>query len=693
MDPPLWIAEHQRLSGLSGVWEPTQVLNEWSSWAYSLLSYENDPPCFQAFTSQGAAPIGAGPNSVPEVLRGQISVLMAYAPQIDENTDAEGWLYASCPSRMLVPRCAGRATKRSGDKFRRRWWQRGGIAPPALLTSPRGRAVGATVGAARGWKVLESFHASLDSVVGGRSLTRIPLDPYAYIRRASLAAARYEELVRRLPPWKDDVLALELCVASIYMRAAYGYTARAGMFDTVTSGAMVFSVHKATFDVGEHACDASSMRAFLDMTGLERQDVVCAMWKDGGPFRPAYAVCRDRQLRWLLVSIRGTISMRDMLTDAAARSVLFQEGRAHEGFLLSARWLLGELRETLRQELQRSPGYRLVLCGHSMGGSVAALAAAQLRAQDAWAVDAGCVAFGVGTPGSVSRCIAERLAREGVVFTVVCGQDWAPRYSLTNMNELIDNLCELGVMRTVSRKMAGNDVPAVPVLDPIEEQLTPGAILQIDVNAPRPRILAAFPQDYRHAMSTTPDVGAHIPLSAIEGLLRGCVDLLIERQRQVSEASFDFISGPSESASPLLSSSEDPRFASAPSAGEACSATAAQFVDSEFSISFPPAGCAPRSSARDEYPAVEGTSQSSASSAGDLRSRGEIELAPHGVPDVCEETRLKAVLSALRRIALDHENIYEAIPGLPAEQDTARRDVWDIFSKLKGFQKMQGPQA
>ncbi|CAJ1326828.1 unnamed protein product [Effrenium voratum] len=196
---------------------------------------------------------------------------------------------------------------------------------------------------------------------------------------------------------------------------------------------------------------------------------------------------------------------------------------AHEGFVKTAEKLLQEIEERLREEMESHPGYHLVFCGHSMGGAVSAMCAAILRDKASlqthtWARE--CRAMTIGTPASMSRNLGERLAAESAVYTVVNGQDWSPRASLSSGKELLDDLCELSVARTVVRLATG---AAFRLKDeePAEvEQLPPGRILQI-VPGKDTHLLKAQVTDYRHSFPAWPDVASHIPLAYVEGLASG----------------------------------------------------------------------------------------------------------------------------------------------------------------------------
>ena len=163
--------------------------------------------------------------------------------------------------------------------------------------------------------------------------------------------------------------------------------------------------------------------------------------------RPAYILVRDAHAKQLFFVVRGTHSVRDTVTSLTAHSkphhlvdatgavVL---GRAHAGFLSTARWLAKTIKDDLLNALAENPGFELTIVGHSLGAGVAVVLTQALREleggdkeRNAFA-DAKCLAF--ACPSALSKELSESCAP--FVTTVVAGADIVPTVSFSKVSEL-----------------------------------------------------------------------------------------------------------------------------------------------------------------------------------------------------------------------------------------------------------------
>lgn len=167
-------------------------------------------------------------------------------------------------------------------------------------------------------------------------------------------------------------------------------------------------------------------RRVLDVTDED----LLAQELRAGVLKPSYVLVRDRQLRMVVLAIRGTHSFKDMFTSLTgaskphhlvdANGVVL--GYSHFGMLAAARWIKGQTRQLLEQALADNPGYRLKIIGHSLGGGTAALLTMMLR--EAGGPFAGVTCIAVACPSCMTLELAQSCA--DYVTTVVHNADVIP---------------------------------------------------------------------------------------------------------------------------------------------------------------------------------------------------------------------------------------------------------------------------
>jgi hypothetical protein len=127
------------------------------------------------------------------------------------------------------------------------------------------------------------------------------------------------------------------------------------------------------------------------------------------------------------VVVRGTKGFGDFLTNGLLSLTDFMGGKAHEGMLKSAYWLVNQTVPRLQQLLEQTGRHKvqLWLVGHSLGAGAAALAAMEFNAQHSDWVQAHSLGF--GTPPLVTRNVS--ITAKHVVRTVINDADIVPRMS------------------------------------------------------------------------------------------------------------------------------------------------------------------------------------------------------------------------------------------------------------------------
>ena len=69
--------------------------------------------------------------------------------------------------------------------------------------------------------------------------------------------------------------------------------------------------------------------ALCALAGLNRDDVLFAEW-NSETFRPCHMLTLDRAHGALVLTIRGSLTMEDILTDVCGDVIGFEEGHAHQ---------------------------------------------------------------------------------------------------------------------------------------------------------------------------------------------------------------------------------------------------------------------------------------------------------------------------------------------------------------------------
>jgi hypothetical protein len=210
------------------------------------------------------------------------------------------------------------------------------------------------------------------------------------------------------------------------------------------------------------------------------------------PGNVAYFVAISSEQKKIIVGIRGTSSLEELLTDCCGRAVPFQdiadgdyekarievraaipntvcpspdgcavevvsgheriiiqdhddEGdnfiRCHEGILLSARRLVGKVQPSIEKFVLECD-YRLILCGHSLGAGAAALAAIILRSRLSFLAkeenNDKMRVYAFAPPPILDHDAA--VAASSFCTSIVNNADIVPRSSLANLMVLLEFL-------------------------------------------------------------------------------------------------------------------------------------------------------------------------------------------------------------------------------------------------------------
>ncbi|KAK4720246.1 hypothetical protein R3W88_018584 [Solanum pinnatisectum] len=186
--------------------------------------------------------------------------------------------------------------------------------------------------------------------------------------------------------------------------------------------------------------------AALARNCMLRESNVVKFIKNSSVLRPGYYIGIDKRKKLVILGIRGTHTVYDLITDIVSSSheeITLEGYSTHFGTSEAARWFLIHEMGTIRNCLEKHKGFRLRLVGHSLGGATASLLAIMLRNMSARELGFSpdiVSAVGYATPPCVSRELAESCSE--YVTTVVMQDDIIPRLSIASLTRLRNEILQ-----------------------------------------------------------------------------------------------------------------------------------------------------------------------------------------------------------------------------------------------------------
>ncbi|CAG8526985.1 11601_t:CDS:2, partial [Cetraspora pellucida] len=179
--------------------------------------------------------------------------------------------------------------------------------------------------------------------------------------------------------------------------------------------------------------------------------------KNSASYQPTYYLIRDHTTRSIILALRGTMSVHDLIVDLTCEYEDFQfpediqrgdstKYQIHKGIFKVAKTMAtpgqSGVFEALKREMEANEGYGLVLVGHSLGAGVASLLALLFASPKTcmttrWSrlpLGRNVHAYAFATPCVMSAALSRRL--QPLVTSVAHGSDVVCRLSLGHVLDL-----------------------------------------------------------------------------------------------------------------------------------------------------------------------------------------------------------------------------------------------------------------
>ena len=173
----------------------------------------------------------------------------------------------------------------------------------------------------------------------------------------------------------------------------------------------------------------------LGVTDLNEADIIYASFEND-LYRAPFVVLLDHSCEVVVVAIRGTLSLQDIITDMVAAPHQIElpnqpKFHVHKGMYHVASWIKDELDGgILTKAFDKVPNYQLVIVGHSLGSGCACLLAMLLKEQYD---DLKCFCY--SPTGSLLNAEAAACT-QSFVTSVTLGQDLVARLNLHTAHKL-----------------------------------------------------------------------------------------------------------------------------------------------------------------------------------------------------------------------------------------------------------------
>lgn len=201
--------------------------------------------------------------------------------------------------------------------------------------------------------------------------------------------------------------------------------------------------------------DEAYIEFLLDHSDLDVEDLLYCCFEgddlqgEGGIefHSPPLFILRDHEKKSIVVLIRGTQCLNDVIVDIYGNSMKWEEGTVHEGMGMIARWIATDnvIVSTIEEALNNHVDYSLTVVGHSLGASIAALTAIYWKNhrtfrkyERSFKRGTFLKCFAYAPAPMLSKQIKEKGL--GFVVTIVNEDDIVPRLNVQCIYDVLNNV-------------------------------------------------------------------------------------------------------------------------------------------------------------------------------------------------------------------------------------------------------------
>jgi hypothetical protein len=384
---------------------------------------------------------------------------------IDHSTDPEGWQYGTVFNHLDHKRPGGRASQRLGDMVRRRKWKRKSGKDHGRKSAVHQRLAEevfqATHASESRAKALRTFTKLILDVVSKKKFWEmIPWDPgsfYVIQRKHSEEYAAMRDRAVGINMNERGTLLQDLICGAAHSRAAYGFAMQAGHIKNVSSYIKLHTLQPLRFDPIGGVSQEANNEAISELTGIAVENILQSNWRNS-PFRPCYYVAADLANQSIVISIRGSLELGDLLSDVTANSVkvslLGSQGWVHEGMMASATYIHCCTKSILERSSDAYPGWPILITGHSLGGGVAAVLAMLLLNEGGVTGlgDIRCIT--IGSAAVMSESLSQVC--DSFSTSVILGSDPIPHLSHASLEKLLLEMSAASPMKRAAEDFSKN---------------------------------------------------------------------------------------------------------------------------------------------------------------------------------------------------------------------------------------------